>query len=83
MTTEFLDHLAGTTPVEQGRGVPESHWQSEEAVYASKPEAERSFRALVEEEPACRESNPEMKRVDSRGVAGYERADNCGSGYAA
>ena len=45
-----------------GRILSGNKKQCEEGVYASKPEAERSFLVLVEKEPACRESAPEMKR---------------------
>ncbi len=70
MTTEFLDRLAEQLRSRKsaacrraiGRILTGVKKQCEEGVYASKPEAERAFRALVEKEPACRECNPEMKR---------------------
>ena len=70
MNTEFLDRLAEQLRSRKsaacrraiGRILSDVKRCCEEGVYDSKPEAERSFRALVEKEPACRESNPEMKR---------------------
>jgi hypothetical protein len=70
MNTKFLDRLAEQLRSRKnaacrraiGRILTGVKKQCEEGVYASKPEAERAFRALVEKEPACRESDPEMKK---------------------
>ena len=70
MNTEFLDRLAEQLRLHKsaacrraiGRILADVKKRYEEGAYASKPEAERAFRGLVEKEPACRESAPEMKR---------------------